>query len=164
MSRNLPEPGQQNDGTASDIALVRNLMADQREDEAIAVSPGQAAAITRTSRLRAGNTLNRRRFIAGGAAVIVSAAGIAWLAEEPTGSGSPQPLPASHPFPAHPAFTFRAKANVADAVFDRTGSYLAWGGRRHHRHPLGSGWQHGPGRVAPPPHRLHPRPGLPTRR
>ena len=125
VSRNLPEPDQQIDGTASDIALVRNLMADQREDEAIAVSPDQAAAITRTSRLRAGITLNRRRFIAGGVAAIVSAAGIALLAEELT--GSPQPLPAS-PFPALPAFSFRAKANVADAVFDRTGSYLAWGG------------------------------------
>ena len=163
MSRNLPEPDQQIDGTASDIALVRNLMADQREDEAIAVSPDQAAAITRTSRLRgAGITLNRRRSIAGGVAAIVSAAGIALLAEELT--GSPQPLPAS-PFPALPAFSFRAKANVARRRSSTVPGRTSPGGAiEHHRHPLGSGWQHGPGRVAPPPHRLHPWPGLPTRR
>jgi hypothetical protein len=95
--RGRPVPGassdKRNPGSRSSRGAIRAIgEPDQREDEAIPVSPGQSAAIPRTPRLQAGITLNRRRFILGGAAVVVSAAGSILLGEELLRSPSPQPL------------------------------------------------------------------------
>jgi TIR domain/WD domain, G-beta repeat len=88
---------------------------DPRTDE---TASGDAGSSGQPNTI-AGVKLTRRRLIAGVAAIAALAAAGAWLAEELS--------PSREPLSANPV-TFTAMATVADAVFDRTGSYLAWGG------------------------------------